>query len=77
MAIDRCVCFNVSFCELVVAAKSEGLDLDGITKRFGCGRGCALCLPYIRAALATGQTEFSADRPIGDGDSMMARDDAP
>ena len=56
--IDRCVCFEVTFEQLKRCADDEGLALDELQQRFGCGRGCGLCLPYIRRMLETGQTCF-------------------
>lgn len=61
MAIDRCICFDVSFAQLKEYAREHGCGLDELRARFGCGRGCALCLPYINAMLATGQTSFPPD----------------
>ncbi len=58
MKVDRCVCFEVSFRTLKAYADRTGCDLDGLTARYGCGRGCALCVPYIRKMLATGATSF-------------------
>jgi bacterioferritin-associated ferredoxin len=59
--VDRCVCFNVTFRAMKehVAAHSGGLD--ALREHFGCGRGCALCVPYIRAMLSTGRTAFAVD----------------
>lgn len=61
--IDRCVCFNITFGQIVEQARRDNLDFEGVRTRFGCGRGCALCVPYIKAALATGQIEFRPDVP--------------
>jgi len=43
--------------------EEHGGGLDVLRDRFGCGRGCALCVPYIRAMLATGRTSFAVDDP--------------
>ena len=56
--VDHCVCFDVTFYVLKAYADETGCDLDGLTARFGCGRGCALCIPYIRKMLQTGRTSF-------------------
>jgi bacterioferritin-associated ferredoxin len=61
MAIDRCVCFNVTFAELKLYAQDHQCGLDELKQRFGCGRGCAMCVPYIRVTLQTGQVEFPPD----------------
>ena len=61
MAVDHCVCFKTSFERMKQFAAETGCGLDGLQDRFGCGRGCALCIPYIRAMLETGKTEFPVD----------------
>ncbi len=56
--VDKCVCFDVTLRVLKAYADETGCDLDGLTARFSCGRGCALCIPYIRKMLQTGRTSF-------------------
>ncbi len=63
MRVDRCVCFDVTFGELEAYARETGCDLDGLSARFGCGRGCGLCIPYIRRMLETGETSFELIPP--------------
>lgn len=58
MSVDRCVCFNTTFSHMKEYALQHRCGLDELRDRFGCGRGCALCIPYVRAMLATGETEF-------------------
>lgn len=58
MRIDRCVCMERSFAEAVELRRREGLSLEQIETRLGCGTGCGLCRPYVRRALRTGQTVF-------------------
>lgn len=70
MAVDRCVCFDVPFTELKDYAQRHGCGLNGLRDRFGCGRGCALCVPYIRTMLETGQTSF----PVLDSPNQRTRD---
>ncbi|MCA9297347.1 MAG: (2Fe-2S)-binding protein [Phycisphaerales bacterium] len=60
-AVTRCICFDVSFETLRAAAARDGLDFDELQTRFHCGRGCGLCVPYIRAMLRTGRTAFDVD----------------
>ena len=70
--VDRCVCFDVSFRELKAFADESGCDLEGLTARFGCGHGCALCVPYIQRMLETGRTSFDLIPPAvakEDGDA--------
>ena len=63
MKVDRCVCFEVTFTELKAYADEHGCDFGGLAARFGCGRGCGLCIPYIRRMLATGETSFTLVPP--------------
>ena len=63
MRVDRCVCFDVTFGELDAYARETSCDLDGLSARFGCGRGCGLCIPYIRRMLETGETSFELIPP--------------
>lgn len=56
--VERCVCVNVSFAELREASLADGLDAEGLERRFGCCRGCGLCAPYVRRMLRTGETSF-------------------
>jgi len=58
VCIDRCICYDRTFAELRVAACADGLDMDGITARFGCGACCGVCRPYIERMLDTGETVF-------------------
>lgn len=61
MPVDRCVCFNTSFAAMKEYSQEHQCGLDGLRDRFGCGRGCALCVPYIHTMLATDQTVFPVD----------------
>lgn len=59
MAVDRCVCHDVSFAELKRLAQDAGADIDELGRRTGCGTGCGMCVPYIREMLRTGRTRFA------------------
>lgn len=61
MAVDRCVCANVTFAELKKYAQEHRCGFGELRKKFGCGRGCAFCVPYIRIMLKTGRTSFEVD----------------
>ncbi len=54
--VDRCVCFDVSFRRLKQLADERNADFDELQRTFGCGRGCGMCVPYIREMLRTGET---------------------
>ncbi len=63
MKVDRCVCFDVSFARLRAYADEHRCGLEELTARFGCGRGCGLCVPYLKRMLETGQTAFDLFPP--------------
>lgn len=63
MPVDRCVCFNVPFTVLKEYAIEHSCGMDGLRDKFGCGRGCALCVPYIQAMLRSGRTSFDPAVP--------------
>lgn len=68
MLIDRCVCMDRSFADLLAQAEREGLDLDEVMAMAGeKGTRCGLCRPYLRVTLATGRVTF--DRVLVDGES--------
>jgi NAD(P)H-nitrite reductase large subunit len=58
MAVDRCVCHDVPFEELVRLNREEGLELEQLMDRTGCCTGCTSCEPYVKIALATGETDL-------------------
>jgi bacterioferritin-associated ferredoxin len=53
--VDRCVCRDIPFAELIRLHKDEGLDLNAIAARTGATAQCSMCRPYVRLALATGR----------------------
>jgi NAD(P)H-nitrite reductase large subunit len=57
--VSRCVCIGVTFAKLVRLHKETGATFDELQRRTQAGTGCGLCQPYIRAALATGETRFA------------------
>lgn len=58
LTIDRCVCRNTRFSELLPEARRHAWTLDDIMRNTGCGAGCGLCRPYLRCMLETGETTF-------------------
>ncbi len=58
--IDRCVCRQMTFAELLPLARSRGWDREALGAATGCGRQCGLCRPYLREMLATGRTVFTS-----------------
>lgn len=57
MTVNRCVCRNVFFSE-ILALRAKGLTLAQIKEQTGCCAGCGNCEPYIRLAIVTGQTHL-------------------
>lgn len=55
--VDRCVCRDVLFAEMI-RMQSEGSNFERIRQKTGCGQQCGLCVPYVRAALATGRVSL-------------------
>jgi bacterioferritin-associated ferredoxin len=58
ICIDRCLCEQKTFIDLVQIARRESLNLRGLAKKEGCGTHCGWCVAYLRRALQTGQTSF-------------------
>ncbi|MCA9284843.1 MAG: (2Fe-2S)-binding protein [Phycisphaerales bacterium] len=63
--VDSCVCFELSFEEILRRCRRDAIDdLDGIRRAFGCGSGCGLCTPYLANMLRSGRTRFRLDEGI-------------
>jgi bacterioferritin-associated ferredoxin len=60
--IDRCVCRNVRFAELIRRARESGMGLAQLQEATACGTICGLCIPYIRVALRTGRAQLPVMR---------------
>ena len=61
--INRCVCHDLLFSVLVEKARAENLTFEQLSARTKCSTSCALCEPYIREALRTGQVVFTNPLP--------------
>jgi bacterioferritin-associated ferredoxin len=61
--IDKCYCEDKPFESLVSQAKQEGLTLEALADREGCGTHCGWCVAYLRRALRTGETRFNCVLP--------------
>lgn len=61
--VDRCICAGLTLEQLRSTARESDppLSYEALRARTGCGIGCALCEPYVRAMLRNGRTEF----PLG------------
>lgn len=58
MRIDKCICTNMTFEQLVCEARKHGLSVDDLGECYGAGAGCGLCRPYLKRGLVTGETVF-------------------
>ena len=57
--IDRCICEDKPFSELVTRALRDDLDVRALAEVEGCGTHCGWCVAYLRRAIASGETVFS------------------
>jgi NAD(P)H-nitrite reductase large subunit len=56
--VDRCVCHNVSFVELLRLHRETGADVGRLQELTKCGTSCGMCLPYIRVVLTSGRVRL-------------------
>ncbi len=65
--VDRCVCAGLTLEQLRRTSRETDppLAYEALRAHTGCGIGCALCEPYVRAMLRTGRTSF----PLGGADT--------
>jgi bacterioferritin-associated ferredoxin len=77
MGVDRCVCHGVTFAELKRIARRTGAGMEGLQARTGCGRGCGLCIPYIRIMLETGRTDLPVIEGGAGEEGTAEADSAP
>ncbi len=50
--MTRCECVELPFDEVARRVREDGLSLEELQDRTGCGRLCTACLPDLRAHLA-------------------------
>ena len=58
VCIDRCLCEDKPFAQLLEVARREALTLTALADREGCGTHCGWCVAYLRRGLRTGETVF-------------------
>lgn len=76
--VDRCVCADVTFSVMKSHVDRHGGNLESLRARFACGRGCAMCVPYLRAMLATGRVRFMVNDPaLGVAETVNLKDPPP
>jgi bacterioferritin-associated ferredoxin len=57
--VDRCLCCDVTFCELKSVIDKHGLkNFDELKKHITFGDNCGICIPYVRMIFRTGKTSF-------------------
>ena len=56
--VNRCICRNLAFSELLPRARDAGWSLLDLMSQTGAGAQCGLCRPYLRRMLRTGETDF-------------------
>jgi len=57
--VDRCVCFSRTFAELKSIAQQKRIrDVESLQRIVEFGLRCALCKPYVRRMLSTGEVLF-------------------
>ena len=69
ICIDRCMCFGRTFAELKQIAAATGADsVAALQQHAVFGQRCALCHPYVRRMLRTGEVVF---------DTIVTAEDEP
>lgn len=68
MRIDRCVCTQRTFEDLLNEARANAWPLQVLMDKTDAGHGCGMCRPYLSRCMRTGQTVFGellsqADEP--------------
>ncbi len=73
ICIDRCVCFDRPFEELLrIADETGAATLEALQEETAFGLACRICNPYVRRMLSTRETTFS-ELIIDDGLVQIGR----
>jgi len=72
IVIDRCVCKQMLFAELLPRVRTHGWDLVALSAATGCGSQCGLCRPYLEAMLHDGRTVFHSILPPSSNSGDLA-----
>jgi len=51
--MTRCECAELAFSAIARLVSEQGLSLDAVIHRTGCGRTCTACLPDLHGYLQT------------------------
>ena len=67
MAVDRCICRNITFAHALEHARTLGVRTVGALQRtIPVGSSCGRCIPYMQRALITGETDLPV---LGDAEA--------
>ena len=59
MAVNRCICRDVTFESALEIARARGFgSVRQLRSASPLGSGCGLCIPYMQRVLMTGQTDL-------------------
>jgi bacterioferritin-associated ferredoxin len=59
MAVDRCICRNITFAHGLACARAIGAHTVFVLQHHvPIGTGCGRCIPYMQRALMTGETDL-------------------
>lgn len=73
MTIDRCLCYDQTFAALKeIAEREDACSVAVLQEHAAFGQNCALCHPYVRRMLRTGETVF--DEIIREEDEPAAEE---
>jgi hypothetical protein len=60
ICIDRCVCFDRPFADLLrIADETGATTLEALQEETAFGLACRICNPYVRRMLTTRETLFT------------------
>lgn len=63
MPVNRCVCHDITFAEILRLTRDQDLSIDQIADKTAATTGCGTCLPYIKLALALRKDELPVMSP--------------
>lgn len=62
MAVEKCICSNISFEKIKRIAEQNGYTTVEQLREAGiCSRHCRLCAPYLQKMLETGCVSFQPE----------------
>lgn len=63
MPIDRCVCTDFTFEEILAIAEETDLPIHRVMARTGASGSCGCCLPYVEHTIKTKITLYTKPLP--------------